>query len=817
MNDLDLSKITLRDKARLLTGRDLWTTTPLPEHGIRALCVADGPHGLRKPAASTQIGLDESLPATCFPTASALGASWDAELVRAIGRAIGLEARAAQVDVVLGPGLNLKRHPFCGRNFEYFSEDPLLSGVLAAAMVEGIQSAGVGACLKHFVANNQETRRMVLDVRVDERALRELYLASFEHALARCDPATIMAAYNKVNGVYCCAHTHLLDEVLRGAFGFRGLVVSDWGAVDQRVPALRAGLDLEMPSTRQAHTEHLVAAAREGELDVADLDRSVARLLTLLERTAPDPTAPPPHVDYARHHALARRAAAASAVLLKNEHGVLPLPRDSSVAVLGAFAQEPRYQGAGSSRVTPTQVSSLLDALGGDVRYAPGYARHEDAPQPDLIRAAADLSARVEVAIVVAGLPESYESESFDRTHLRLPLSHVDLIEAVAARAKRTVLVLMNGAPVEMPWANRVDAIIEAHLGGQAGGLGLADVLLGRSDPGGRLAETFPHRPEDLAAHAAFPGEGHQVRYVEGLYVGYRFTESADTDVLFPFGHGLSYTTYAYDELSLSADMLSGDEALQVRVEVENTGPRPGSEVVQVYVRPEDPALWRPHTELVGFEKIELEPGERTTVRVELSRRAFAHYDPRARAWLVEPGRYVVEVGRSVRDIRQRAVCTHTGDALAARDSAPSAPEVYASPALPFTPSGAEVRWLLGQELPAGEPLRPFHRNSLMGEVRAVWLGRILCALARGVALKHLGAEGDPALERMADAMVEELPLRAMVQTAGALSYAQLDALISALNGHPVDAVLRILGVRTTAAPAPAQGARRPPPGQTGS
>lgn len=537
------SELTLEEQVALLSGQDQWQTQALPGRGVPPIHLSDGPHGLRmQPDAGDHLGLSASVPATCFPTAVTLASAWDETLLEEVGRALGAEAAALGVAVVLGPGLNIKRHPLCGRNFEYLSEDPYLSGRLAAAMVRGIQETGVGASLKHLAVNNQEAHRFVVDAVVDERTLREIYLAGFEHAVRTAAPRTVMAAYNRLNGPHGTAHRELLTEILREEWGFDGLVMSDWGATADRVAAVRAGMDLEMPGSRGAYDSDVLAAVRSGDLDPTHVQTSAQRVLDLVA------VSPRPGVDEPRlaaladeHDALARRAAAEGTVLLTND-GVLPLRPGTRVALVGAFAEHPRYQGHGSSHVTPTRLTTALEALrdkGVEVTYAPGYDPADPVPDARLVAEAVAAARDADVAVVLVGLPGSYESEGFDRDHLRLPPQHDELVRAVAAAAPRTVVALANGSPVLLPWRDDVGAILECYLGGQAGGGALADVLLGDREPGGRLAETFPARLEDVAADPWFPGQPRQVEYREGLFVGYRHHVTAGTEPLFAFGHGL--------------------------------------------------------------------------------------------------------------------------------------------------------------------------------------------------------------------------------------------------------------------------------------
>lgn len=649
-----VAQMTLEEKAALTSGRDFWSTKPIERLGIPSIFMTDGPHGLRKAAGAA---FTDSVPATCFPTAPALAATWNVDLLRAAGEALGDECQANDVQILLGPGVNMKRSPLGGRNFEYFSEDPVLAGRMAAAWIAGVQSRGVGTSLKHFAANNQEFERMISDSVVDERTLREIYLPAFEYAVRTAQPWTVMCSYNRLNGVPASQNAFLLDEVLRRQWGFAGAVISDWGAVSDRVAGLRAGLDLEMPSSLGRTDAEIVAAVRAGALPEARLDEIATEwLAVILCADAGRRPQTPPSLD--EHHALARRIAAEGIVLLKNERGLLPLDfsRVKRVAVIGAFARTPRYQGAGSSQVRPTRLDCVLDELkavvgaGVEVSEAAGY-RPDGSTDDALVADAVRQAAEAEVAIVFAGLPDSYESEGYDRTGIDLPAGHNRLIAAVAAAQPRVAVVLMNGAAVAMPWADRVPAIVEAWLGGQAGGGAVADVLGGRVNPSGKLAETFPRRLEDTPAYPEFPGTDGLARYGEGLFVGYRYYDTKKIAPLFPFGHGLSYTTFAYTDLRADATTVEDSTGVRVQVRVRNTGPRAGQEVVQLYVHERAPRVVRPEQELRHFAKVALAPGEEQTVTFALTRRDFAYWDVRIHDWAVQSGTFDLRVGGSSRDL----------------------------------------------------------------------------------------------------------------------------------------------------------------------
>lgn len=640
--------LTLEEKAALVVGGGFWHTAGNERAGIRSISLADGPHGLRKQAGGgDHLGLGESVAATCFPPAAGIASSWNPALVERVGVALGDEARAEEVAVLLGPGVNIKRDPRCGRNFEYFSEDPLLSGELGAAWVRGLQSRGVGASLKHFAANNQETNRMTVSAEVDERTLREIYLPAFERVVTGEQPWTVMCSYNRLNGVHTSQDHWLLTEVLRDEWGFEGLVVSDWGAVVEMVDSIAAGLDLEMPGPQADSVRAIVEAVRAGELDEAVLDAAVRRVRRLADRAAAEGSTSGEY-SVGAHHALAREAAAESIVLLRNEGDLLPLSTAQAIGVIGEFARTPRFQGAGSSQVVPTRVDSALAAIEAlaPVEFAPGYSFDRRADPAPLLAEAVAVARRSDTVLLFVGLPDGDESEGYDRAHLDLPATHLALVAAVAAANPRTVVVLTNGGVVSLePWHDSVPAILETWLLGQAGGSAVADIVFGTVAPSGRLAESIPLRLTDVPSYLNFPGENDVVRYGEGIFVGYRYYESVERDVRYPFGYGLTYTSFEYGDLDVARD---GSTA---SITVTNTGSRAGKEVVQLYVGAPAGGVAVPRRELRGFEKVALEAGESVRVQFELDRRAYSHWDVGTSAWLVAGGDYRVEVGRSAHDV----------------------------------------------------------------------------------------------------------------------------------------------------------------------
>ncbi|MEG0308001.1 MAG: glycoside hydrolase family 3 C-terminal domain-containing protein [Clostridium sp.] len=664
MNIKELIKeMTIEEKASLCSGLNFWNTKSVERLNIPSIMMTDGPHGLRKQAAaSDHLGLNESVKATCFPTASALACSWNRDLVKDLGVALGEECQAEDVSIILGPGVNIKRSPLCGRNFEYYSEDPYLSSQLAKNQIQGTQSQGVGTSIKHFAANNQEHRRMTIDTIIDERALREIYLASFETAIREAKPWTVMCSYNKLDGEFCSENYRLLTEILRNQWGYEGFVVSDWGAVNDRDKALYAGLELQMPADGGVGDAIIVEAIKKGTLSETVLDTAVERLLNIIFKAVENKKE---KATFSKedHHELARNIARECVVLLKNEEKILPLKKNEKIAVIGDLAKKVRYQGGGSSHINPTMIDNLYEEIvnlvGEDkVTYSRGYDLSTDGINEELVNEAKKLASEAEKVVLFIGLPERYESEGFDRKHLRMPKNQEAIVGQLQSVNKNIIVVLSNGSPIEMPFINNIKGIVEGYLTGQGGGKAVADVLYGEVNPSGKLAETFPLKLSHNPSYLNFPGEVEKVEYKEGVFVGYRYYDTKEMEVLFPFGYGLSYTNFEYSDLKVSNREINDTEKITVTVNVKNIGDIYGKEIVQLYVRDVDSNVSRPSKELKGFEKVSLNPGEEKEVSFELDKRSFAYYNIDIKDWHVETGEFEILVGKSSRDIILKEVIT---------------------------------------------------------------------------------------------------------------------------------------------------------------
>ena len=782
--ELLLKELTLEEKCALLSGAETFKTRGMPKHGIPQIWLSDGPHGLRKQAGeSDHLGLNPSVPATCFPTASAVANSWDAALGEEIGAALGEEAAAQEVSVVLGPGLNMKRNPLCGRSFEYFSEDPYLAGKLAAGYIRGIQSKGVAACPKHFAVNSQETRRMASDSIVDERTLREIYLTGFEIAVKEGHPRSIMSSYNLVNGTYANENKHLLMEILRGEWGFDGAVITDWGGSNDHALGVKNGSTLEMPAPGGDSVRELLAAVESGKISESDIDARLSELLPLVFDTKAALDAAPREFDAAAHHALARRAAAESLVLLKNEGALLPLAAGSKVAVIGDFAKNPRYQGAGSSMVNSTQVDVLLDKLIDSelnvIGYQQGFDRHGK-PDAALQKSACELAAQADTVILCMGLDEIAESEGLDRSNLRLAQNQVDLLQAVAAVNPKIVVVLYSGSVVETPWLDNCQALLYAALGGQAGAGAVADALTGKVNPCGKLAETWPLTYADVPSAADFATRRKTVEYREGLYIGYRYFTTAEKAVRFPFGYGMSYTTFAY------SDMAADEQG--VSLTVTNTGSVAGTEIVQLYIAKKNSELFRPAKELKGFARVTLAPGEKQHITIMLDDKAFRFWNVKANRWEIEGGEYELLVGASVEDIRLCEKISVHGTATVHPYEDRDLDCYYKGNVLSV--SDADFEKLLGYPIPKGKT--KIDRNLTLGELNHArsplgWLVWLVLTILLDVSYKR----GKPDLNIL---FQYNMPLRALAKmTNGAISMGMVDGIVMELQGFWILGLVRVI------------------------
>ena len=782
--ELLLKKLTLEEKCALLSGAETFKTRGMPQHGIPQIWLSDGPHGLRKQAGeSDHLGLNPSVPATCFPTASAVANSWDAALGEEIGAALGEEAAAQEVSVVLGPGLNMKRNPLCGRSFEYFSEDPYLAGKLAAGYIRGIQSKGVAACPKHFAVNSQETRRMASDSIVDERTLREIYLTGFEIAVKEGHPRSIMSSYNLVNGTYANENKHLLMEILRGEWGFDGAVITDWGGSNDHALGVKNGSTLEMPAPGGDSVRELLTAVESGKISESDIDARLSELLPLVFDTKAALDAAPREFDAATHHALARRAAEESLVLLKNEGSLLPLAAGSKVAVIGDFAKNPRYQGAGSSMVNSTQVDVLLDKLIDSelnvIGYQQGFDRHGK-PDAALQKSACELATQADTVILCMGLDEIAESEGLDRSNLHLAQNQVDLLQAVAAVNPKIVVVLYSGSVVETPWLDNCQALLYAALGGQAGAGAVANALAGKVNPCGKLAETWPLAYADVPSAADFATRRKTVEYREGLYIGYRYFTTAEKAVRFPFGYGMSYTTFAY------SDLVTDEQG--VSLTVTNTGSVAGTEIVQLYIAKKNSELFRPAKELKGFARVTLAPGEKQRITIMLDDKAFRFWNVKANRWEIEGGEYELLVGASVEDIRLCEKISVHGTATVHPYEDRNLDCYYKGDVLHV--SDADFEKLLGHPIPNGKT--KIDRNLTLGELNHArsplgWLVWLVLTILLDASYKR----GKPDLNIL---FQYNMPLRALAKmTNGAISMGMVDGIVMELQGFWILGLVRVI------------------------
>ena len=796
-----VSKMSLEQKASFVSGYNYWQLQYSDELGLPQIIVTDGPHGLRKKnpdkKATDGVGLGNSVPTTCFPPAATSSCSWDPELLKAEGEAIAEECLKEQVSVLLGPGTNIKRAPTCGRNFEYFSEDPYLAGKCSAGFVNGVQSKGIGTSLKHYACNSQEAFRMVINEVVDERAMRELYLTAFEICVKESQPWTIMNSYNRINGVYASQNAHLQEQILRKEWGYENLIVTDWGSSVDRIPGLINGTDLEMPASGDLNTKKIIAAVKSGELDEAVLDKRVDNVVALIMK-AKKVLSNKHTYDKDAHHAIACKVAEGSMVLLKNDDAILPVKKGQKIAVIGELAASPRFQGAGSSVINPTMLDNALDELkklGADVVYARGYDKSKDVIDEALVSEAVAAAKNADVALVFAGLTDEFEGEGYDRLNIEMPGCHNNLISAVAAANANTAVVLAGGSVIRMPWINEVKGLLNAGLGGQAGGKAVAKILTGVVNPSGKTSETYPLSYEENPTYGNYPAGPVTSEHRESVYIGYRYYDTAKKDVLFPFGYGLSYTSFEYSDIKVSASAIKDTDTLTVSFKVKNTGDMDGAEVAQLYVADKESTIFRPVKELKGFKKVFLAAGEEKEVSIELDKRAFAFYNVAINDWMVETGEFDILVAASSRDIRLSATVTveSTVDAYIP-DYRQSAPAYYTADVNGMT--GSQFEAVYGSAMPSSEPdtTKPVDIYSCLNDARHTkWGGRI-CRLIEWIMSKMGSAENGDG--KMLSAMATQIPVRNfMAMSMGVFSPKMADGLLMILNDGQSSAIglLKIL------------------------
>lgn len=796
-----LSKLTLEEKCALCSGIDFWNTTPIKSQGIERVTVSDGPHGMRKEIVKSDVGniMQDSEKATCFPTAVTLASTWDENMAAKVAQAIADEAIDQGVDVVLGPGINIKRNPLCGRNFEYFSEDPYLAGVLGAAYVNAMQEKNVGTSLKHFAVNSQEYRRMTLSSELDERTFREIYLSAFEKTVKEAQPYTIMCSYNPINGLHASDNKKLLTEILRDEWGYKGIVVSDWGAVNNRVKGILAGMDLQMPTDEGIGDKEIAEAVKNGSLKEEELDVVVTRMLEFIFRCLEDRKI---HgrkkADYEAHFELAGEVAAQGAVLLKND-GILPLEKGGKIAVIGNLAKVMRYQGSGSSRINPYKLMSFtdyLDSIKAKYLYADGYNAGNDKTDKGLVSVAKNVAKEADTVLLFIGLTDTYESEGFDRNHLNIPESHTDLLKAVLEENKNVVVVLSGGSPVEMPWINDVRGVLNMYLAGSAGGKACYKLLYGDINPSGKLAETFPMSLKDNPAYLYYQMGPQTVEYRESIYVGYRYFDAAKKAVLFPFGFGLSYTEFEYSDIELSANKISADDKLKVSFTVTNVGKRDGAEVAQVYIKDIVSTVFREEKSLKGFKKVFLKAGESKRLEIELDKRSFAFYNTAISDWCVEKGDFEILVGASSRDIRLSAVVTVDAEETAMPDLRKICPSYYNIGSRLDIPE-KEFEALLGRPLRENVELKKgdIDYNSTIADLGTCWIGKLLRWATFTFSGAILPKDSPDYMKKMVKIAALDMPLRNIyAMTKGAVPKKVVDGLIIRCNGKPFQGIGLILG-----------------------
>lgn len=788
-----VGKMSLEQKAAFVSGYDYWHLEEAPELGLPKIMITDGPHGLRKAKgkdyvpepdeqkSSASVGLGNSVPTTCFPPAATSSCSWDPELLFAEGEAMAEECLKEKVSVILGPGTNIKRSPVCGRNFEYFSEDPLLAGKCSAAVINGVQSKGVGTSLKHFACNSQEAFRMVLNEVIDERTMREIYFPAFEIAVKEAQPWTIMNSYNRINGVYASQNEWMQQQVLRKEWGFNGLIVTDWGASVDRVDGVKAGTDLEMPTSGKLNAQKIIDAIQAGELDEAILNERVDTVVDLIIKSKP--ALEKTHTyDKKAHHAIAQKIAEGSMVLLKNDDAILPLKAGQKVAVIGEMAKAPRYQGAGSSVINPTMLSNAYDemaALGVDMIYAQGYVKSKDEVDNALFAEAVDAAKKADVAVVFVGLTEAFEGEGYDRENINMPQSHNDLVAKIVEANPNTVVVLAGGSVVLMPWLDSVKGLLNSGLGGQAGGAAVASILTGKVNPSGKTTETYPTSFDVNPTFGNYPGGPVTSEHRESVFIGYRYYDAADMDVAIPFGYGLSYTTFEYSDIKVSADKITDTDTLTVSFKITNTGAVDGAEIAQVYVADKESTIYRPVKELKGFKKVFLKAGETVEVSIDLDKRAFAFYNVNIGDWCVEAGDFDILVGASSRDIKLTATVAVDAPACDIPDYRATAPNYYND----VTAIGRDDFAAVYGELPSPDidPNKKIDIYSCLNDARHTkWGGRICRIIEKVMSGMGSDANGDG---KMLAAMATQIPVRNFIQMSmGVFSPKMADGLLMILN-----------------------------------
>lgn len=782
-----ISKMTLEQKAAFVSGFNYWYLQSAPELGLPQIMMTDGPNGLRKQNTEKRpdgIGLGNSVPSTCFPPAATSSCSWDRELLRLEGEAIAEECLAEKVSVILGPGTNIKRSPVCGRNFEYFSEDPYLAGVCSTAFTNGVQSKGVGVSLKHYACNSQEAFRMIIDEIIDERAIRELYLPAFEMCVKEAKPWTVMNSYNKINGVYSSQNEWLQEKVLRSEWGFDGLIVTDWGASVDRVSGLECGTDLEMPSSGTLNTKKIIASVENGTLDEKVLDKAVGNVIELIEKSKPALKKSYKY-DKNKHHNIAKKIAEGSMVLLKNEDSILPLKKGRKIAVIGEMAKSPRFQGAGTSVINPTMLDNAYDELvkfGADVVYSQGYDKSKDEIDDKMINDAVDSAKKADVVLIFAGLTEGFEAEGYDRKNIEMPNCQNYLISEIVKANPNTVVVLAGGSVIHMPWIHEVKALLNSGLGGQAGGSAVADILMGKINPSGKLSETYPLEFSDNPTYGNYPGGPVTSEHRESVYIGYRYYDTAEKDVLFPFGFGLSYTTFEYSDMKLSSDRIKDTDTVTVSFKIKNTGKVDGAEIAQIYVADKESTIFRPVKELRAFEKVFLKAGEEKKVSVELSKRAFAFWNININDWMVETGEFDILIGASSRDMRlSKTITVESTDIVKIPDYRESAPAYYTADIRNMT--GSQFEAVYGKSMPSSEINRTKKIDiyCCINDAKYTKWGGKIAKLIKFIMTKMGSAEnGDGA---MLAAMATQIPIRNFVQMSmGVFSPKMAEGLINILN-----------------------------------